>query len=556
MLTLAGVVTALLLVIVWLVAGLFSSRVLGLMVVAPVGILCAALLMFLVARYGNRFRPGHDLNALGLATRAEARAQSGEDLSRKKALYQRPSMTPEQVQAAPVSDLALSLGRSPHGVAMYAPMEDQVAVIGKTGAGKGAYYVAPSVISAPGPVVLTTTRADVIDVITSPRSRKGKIWVFDPLNVATWYEPMYWNPVAGAMHDTVARSRGRAFVAAVKTGTGGGNTDFFKQSAAGALQYLIHAAALEGLTMREVAQWGMRLDDGAETPRNIIRNSDHSHAEKLWADMLRALSTGADDTVASTRMTLRSALDPLSSGNVLKSLVPSPGCAEFNVHEFVDSQDTLVLISDSNSLTNVSPLTTMLLQEVIDVAKQVAASKPRNLLDPPLRIVGDEIANVAPLENLPEVVTDSRGYGIQWVNFFQSRTQPEAIWGKERAATFFNQSSFEILLPGIKDQATLDYYSASMGVIDVAESSVSLNPDYGLTSRNLTQQERRVMRPEEIRKLGGSGTALLFPSLGEPMMLQLTPWWETPDGKEWKEHAAKIAALRAAYGHKLTHEAA
>ena len=69
----------------------------------------------------------------------------------------------------------------------------------------------------------------------------------------------------------------------------------------------------------------------------------------------------------------------------------------FDAKAFVASTDTLILVADQNASTNVAPLCAMLLQEVVDTAKAHAARQPGGRLDPPLRLVGDELANVAAL---------------------------------------------------------------------------------------------------------------------------------------------------------------
>lgn len=487
----------------------------------------------------------------GLATAGEVLAQSGAQRARAKAGFQRSSMSADEIATGPLEALALQLGSGPDGTTIWAPMEDQIVIVGKTGSGKGAFYVAPAALSAPGPVVVTTTRADVIDVIATRRSEVGRVWVFDPLDLAHWPDPMTWDPLVGCERDDVARARGRAFVAALGR-ENGGNTQFFKDTSGAAIQYMVHAAALgrlgnkPELSMSDVCTWAMRLDNGAQYPQDLIRRSTHPRAERLWADMLQAVATGADDTVASTRVTLRGALDAISSGSVLNCIIPKDGRANFDVRSFVRSRDTLVLVSDANSLTNVAPLTTMLLQEVFDVGKEIARTLPNGLLDPPLRIVGDEIANVAPIENLPEMFTDSRGYGFQIVAFFQSVAQAVARWGRERGGNLLAQAGYEVVLPGLKDAETLDRYSQLVGSIDVGESTMSVTASGEQQSSSYSVREQRILRPEEVRKLRGDRSALLVPALGEPMILTLTPWWEGTDGAALTMEAQRVARQRAA----------
>ena len=91
-------------------------------------------------------------------------------------------------------------------------------------------------------------------------------------------------------------------------------------------------------------------------------------------------------------------------------MLPQPGVRVFDPAAFVTSSDTLVLITDDQAQTNVAPLTTMLLGEVIDAAKQHAARSRTGRLDPPLRVVGDEIANVAPLPEAPRAAVRLPGH--------------------------------------------------------------------------------------------------------------------------------------------------
>lgn len=165
---------------------------------------------------------------------------------------------------------------------------------------------------------------------------------------------------------------------------------------------LIHAAALSDSTMVDVVGWALELERST-TARDIL--SDHPDAELFWAQTLRAASEGADETLSSVRMTLGQKVEPILSRTVMRQMLPADGVPVFDPTAFVISTDTLVLITDDQARTNVAPLTTMLLNEVLDAAKAQAARAHTGRLDPPLRIVGDEIANVAPVPKLPGRLT-------------------------------------------------------------------------------------------------------------------------------------------------------
>ena len=150
--------------------------------------------------------------------------------------------------------------------------------------------------------------------------------------------------------------------------------------------------------MVDVVAWALELERST-TARDILDH--HPDAELFWAQTLRTASEGADETLSSVRMTLGQKVEPILTRTVMRQMLPTQGVQVFDPAQFVPSTDTLVLITDDQAQTNVAPLTTMLLDEVLDAAKHHAARSPTGRFDPPLRVVGDEIANVAPIPKLP-----------------------------------------------------------------------------------------------------------------------------------------------------------
>lgn len=292
-------------------------------------------------------------------------------------------------------------------------LEDQVGILGPTGSGKSVYLSVRAALDAPGPLVATSTKPELLDAITEARSALGRVHVFDPLDIAGWPQRMVWDPVAGAQHAETAVARGEAFTGAFAKDDGA-NNPFFSRAAGIIIARLLHAAALHGADMDDVLQWALDLDlDRSTTVRDIL--DTHDNAERMWAQTLQTAMEGADETISSVRMTLAQKVEPLLSRKVLDQLIPRPGRVTLDPAAFVASTDTLLIITDDNARSNVAPLAAMLLNEIIDAAKYVAARSMHGRLDPPLRIVGDEIANVAPLPKLPPMLSDSRGVGIQWL---------------------------------------------------------------------------------------------------------------------------------------------
>jgi len=484
----------------------------------------------------------------GFADNSQIRDGLGIAHARASAAQTRPGLTAAERKRAPVEQVGLPLGTSTTGEPVVLPLEDHAVVIAPTGAGKSVEIMIPAALTAPGALVVTCTRADILDVIAATRTsatrtnagrnaadgtgNPRKVWVFDPLDRLGWPEPMVWNPVAGCRDGQRAVSRGLAFAAGLgaddRSST---NSSFFRANAASALTRLLHAADLDGRTAADVIAWAIHLDDGAEEAQELIRRSTLEQAEPLWAGMLRSVATGAEETVSSSRQTLAQAIEPMALRSVLRWVTPRDGVPSFDVARFVTGSDTLVLVGDANASTNVAPLCAMLLQEVVDTAKAVAARLPGGRLDPPLRLVGDEIANVAPLPKLVELATDARGFGMQLVLALQSLPQARRRWGADGANTLLDNMPAEILLGGITDPDTLGRYATLVGDVELTRATTSYDPDSGrATGASEQQTDRRVLRAEEARQIP-AGHGLLIYRNSPAVLLALTAWFDRTDAR-------------------------
>jgi len=316
----------------------------------------------------------------GFADNSQIRDGLGLAHARASAAQTRPGLTAAERKRVPIEQVGLPLGTSTTGEPVVLSLEDHAVVIAPTGAGKSVEVRIPAALTAPGALVVTCTRADILDVIaktrtTATRTSAGrnaadgtgnprKVWVFDPLDRLGWPEPMVWNPVAGCRDGQRAVSRGLAFAAGLgaddRSST---NSSFFRANAASALTRLLHAADLDGRPIADVIAWAVHLDDGAEQAQELIRRSTLEQAEPLWAGMLRSVATGAEETVSSSRQTLAQAIEAMALRSVLRWVTPRDGVPSFDVARFVAGSDTLVLVGDANASTNVAPLCAMLLQE-------------------------------------------------------------------------------------------------------------------------------------------------------------------------------------------------
>ena len=107
-----------------------------------------------------------------------------------------------------------------------------------------------------------------------------------------------------------------------------------------------------------------------------------------------------------------------------------------------------------------------------------ALSRP---IDPPLLVVLDEAANIAPLAELDGLAATCAAHGVQLVTVWQDLAQIAARYGA-RSATVVNNHRAKLFLAGIADPATLDHASqlrrrgATTGPVDHPRPQVVGSP--------------------------------------------------------------------------------
>ena len=423
-------------------------------------------------------------------------------------------------------------------VPLFGQHEDSYCLIAPARSGKTMWLAVRWVLTALGPVVATGTKNDLLFVTAMFRGRLGKVLVMDPADVAGWPDRLRWNPVVGCEDPDEALERGRAWAAGDPSRAGGKNSEWFNARAGEVLAYFLHAAALkDGGSMRDVMRWAADFDDD-EPVRLLI---DSPYAEQVgWADLLKARTQSrAGETSDSLRMTLSGLLAPLTSPRVLEAVCPPRG-EEFDVEEFLRGPNTIYLLSGRGA-GNVAPLMTMLTDHIVRAAQRLSQKRPGGRLWPPLRLVLDEAANVAPLPDLPALMSDSGGRGITTMVICQSFAQMDDLWGREGAEALRANATVTMYLPGIKESDRLKALSDATGRYRAKRVSYSSGADRA-GSVSTSSEWENVMSADDIRRMP-VGTGLLFYRGLKAAHVRFTPWWERDDADQLKDDKAQAEQL-------------
>ena len=466
------------------------------------------------------------------------------------------------VKDAISADLLVSLGRL-RGHPVFGQHEDSYCLIAPARSGKTMYLAVAWVLDAPGPVLATGTKNDYVFLTATQRAKVGKVWVLDTGGITGWPDELRWNPVKGCTDPDEALERGRAWAAGDPGKSGGKNSEWFNARAGEVLAYFLHAAALKpGGSMRDVVRWAADFDD--DEPITLLRGGGPAPVASAdqdddaavtaatlktvdldtsgWADLLKARTQSrAGETTDSLRMTLSGLLAPLTSPKVLTLLCPPEG-DEFDVTAYLSGRNTIYLLSGKGS-GNVAPLVTMLTDHIVRAAQKLSQRSPGGRLWPSLRLVLDEAANVAPLPDLPSLMSDSGGRGITTMVICQSFAQMDDKWGRDGAEAIRANATVTMYLPGIKEMDRLKSISEATGRYRAKRVSTSSGGDRGSVSTS--SEWENVMTVDAIRRMP-VGTALVFYRGLKAAHLDLTPWWEREDKasiEEGKAEAEKITGL-------------
>ena len=470
----------------------------------PIKAAAALVVLVIAGLCWLQLRRRHD----GFATRAELRRALTQRAARRR------------------SSVTLSLGRAVgHRVRLAVAAEDSVVVIAAPRQGKTSAVIIPWLTDWPGPALVTSLRTDVLTSTATLREECGPVAVLAPTGMVQWPNCVRWSPISGCADLDTARRRASVLVAVGQAEKqDSSNAGYFSANAVNLVTLWHHAADIAGLGMHDVLKWS--LDERDDTPVKLLR--DHPGAAPGTAELADALYRTPPETRSGLWTTAATALAPLLSPAAQAVFCPEPGEPSFDAAEFLRSNGTVYLLVEGAKARALAPLITVFLDELLDVAKRTADASPGGRLASPLAIFGDEIANVAPLPQLPGLMSYAGGSGIFATVVFQSKAQAEQQFGHDQAAMIWGAATVKLVLGGVTGPE-LRELSDLAGDYDHTETGRQFHPD-GSVTRSTNQQRRRVLEPADIRTLRPDRReALVIHATTPAVTVRMTRHYEGPN---------------------------
>jgi type IV secretion system protein VirD4 len=297
----------------------------------------------------------------------------------------------------------------------------------------------------------------------------------------------------------------------------------------------LFAANLAQQPIAEVLRWVLRQD---LEPAGLTLED---HDAQVANDVL----VGIAKTDARERSSIFSATAGVLAAYNADATRRAATTTNFDADRFAGSHDTIYVTAPAHQQALCAPLVVGLLEQIRHATYTHAATNPGR---PPVFLCLDEVANIAPIHDLPALVSEAGGQGLHVMACLQDLSQARERWGQDAADGFLSLFQTKLILTGIADPHTLEALSLALGEYDRhlvphtlgRTRTEGLFPPPGTASETVTYhtQRHRTLPPGDIARLpNGHGLLLRGTHWG---LLRLTPWYRT---EPWSTVAGVLQAV-------------
>jgi type IV secretion system protein VirD4 len=184
-----------------------------------------------------------------------------------------------------------------------------------------------------------------------------------------------------------------------------------------------------------------------------------------------------------------------------------------------------------------------LVDHLLRTAAQAATARGGRV-DPPVRAVLDEAANICPIRNLPDLYSYFGSMSIQAMTWLQSYQQGVDVWGRPGMDKLWSAATMKLIGAGVHDASFCEDISRLVGEHDVPTWSDQRG--VGQRSSTLSTRRDRILSAADIAALPKT-TAVLISAGRKPGQLTLLPWYAERDAQQITDYAAEATtAVRTA----------
>lgn len=418
------------------------------------------------------------------------------------------------------------------GQPLYGSWEDMHIDIWGPRTGKTTSRAVPAILGAPGAVLATSNKRDLLDATRDVRALAGDVWPFDPQGIALEEPTWWWNPLSYVTDEVKAAKLAEHFASGSREP--GARTDaYFDPAGQDLLAGLLLAAALDQRPITQVYSWLTRPSN--DEPVDILRD----HHFDLTADQVAGVIAAPEKQRGGVYGTAQQMATCLTNRTIAAWVTPqgdNDPRPQFSPERFVRDGGTLYSLSKEGKGT-AGPLVTALTVAVVEAAEELAARSAAGRLPIPLLAVLDEAANVCRWRELPNLYSHYGSRGIILMTILQSWSQGVDVWGESGMRKLWSASNVKVYGGGVDEAEFLQHLATVIG--DYDRDTMSLSYGRGYRSVSTQQQRERILDVADLAAMP-KGRAIVMASGARPTLIRTQPWMTGP-------HADAVRASIAAH---------
>ncbi|MGW0367126.1 type VI secretion protein [Streptomyces sp. NPDC002990] len=273
-----------------------------------------------------------------------------------------------------------------------------------------------------GPALILTSSPALWAETKDARAKLGPVLLYDPSHLCDTPARMHWNPAEGCADRDTAAARAIALLAPVRPQA---RMDAaVADTAETLLRSWLQAADLDDRPFKQLHRWTQ--GNNAQDPVRVLRTHPRA-APGAAGELESALTAHPERRELAQNLTSR-ALSCLTSIHIREACNPNRADS-LALASFVAEGGSLYVVGepleDPRTHPGAMPLLTALTSHVVEHGRRMAARSSHGRLDPPLTLILDDVAAVAPLPQLPELLTDET---LPMLALCRSREQARAHW--------------------------------------------------------------------------------------------------------------------------------
>ncbi|MEB7678033.1 type IV secretory system conjugative DNA transfer family protein [Staphylococcus saprophyticus] len=392
-----------------------------------------------------------------------------------------------------------------------------VVVLGSSGAGKTQSYVIPNIINVKNKsIIVTDPKGELFELTSQLKRDQGyKTYQVDFVHFKqAKYNPLYYVETA-----LDAQKIANTIITNFEKGGEGGSGQFFKNSATNILSALIVYVKTEydkdEANLEKVVDV---YDEHVQDEEHFLKWVDTIPKSHPAKDLLNSIKELTDVTRKSVTSTLSNGFSLFKLPEV-KSMTQT---SDFDFEDFIEEK-AILYVKLSMEDNTFAPLTSVFFNQMLNIYYQIAQESPDNKLKRKVVFMLDEFANIGKLDNYSRVLATCRSLGLSMHTIIQNKAQLEdkKMYGKDESLAILSNHDTTVLLRAKDtDTVTTKWFSEALGDTTISQKKNDMTKSKGGISKQIGDNylKRPLMTPSEIAGLSKKECIVLI-SGHDPLFL-------------------------------------